>query len=323
MMVRPPSESENPIRIYLREIGEVPLISPPQEAELARIIRRGRAAELKLRKLAAPSRKRPGARAKQSKPETPATRQLREQVRAGEDARAQMIKANLRLVVKIAQDYVNYGLPLLDLISEGNIGLMKAVERFEPTKGAKLSTYAAWWIKQSVKRALANQSKTIRLPVHLTDKIARMRRIATQLAEEFGREPTDEELGEELHLAPSKIAQLRTAAIRPASLNATVGDEDGAELGELVGDASALSPAELVQHEDITLEMVGLLDILDHRERTILNARFGLDGSQPLTLEEVGEKFRVTRERIRQIQNLALKKLRRALDKKDKRREIP
>ena len=157
--------------------------------------------------------------------------------RGDQAARQHMIKANLRLVVKIAHDYSSYGLPLLDLISEGNIGLMKAVERFDPKKGGKLSTYAAWWIKQSIKRALANQSKTIRLPVHLVDKIARMRRVAMQLAEEFGREPTDEELGEELNMASTKIAQLRTAAIRPASLDATVGqDEDGASLGDLIED---------------------------------------------------------------------------------------
>src|ERR1700761_8530735 len=149
--------------------------------------------------------------------------ELADRIKRGDpEARAHMIKANLRLVVKIAQDYANYGLPLLDLISEGNIGLMKAVERFDPNKGGKLSTYAAWWIKQSIKRALANQSKTIRLPVHLVDKIARMRRVGMQLAEEFGREPTDEELGEELGISAGRVNQMRTAAIRPTSLDAPI-----------------------------------------------------------------------------------------------------
>src|SRR5476651_890723 len=190
-------DSDSGIKIYLREIGQIALLTPKDEIRLAARIKKG-----------------------------------------DKQARADMIKANLRLVVKIAHDYSNYGLPLLDLISEGNIGLMKAVERFDPKKGGKLSTYAAWWIKQSIKRALANQSKTIRLPVHLVDKIARMRRISMQLTEEFGREPTDEELGEELNMAPSKIAQLRTAAIRPASLDATVGqEEDGASLGDQIGRA--------------------------------------------------------------------------------------
>src|ERR1041385_1990456 len=191
----------DPIRLYMREIGQVALLTPEEEVKLARRIKRGDAA-----------------------------------------AREHMIKANLRLVVKIARDYENYGLPLLDLVSEGNIGLMKAVERFDPSKGAKLSTYAAWWIKQSIKRGLADQSKTIRLPVHVVDKISRMRRVAMRMQEEFGREPTDEELGEELGMTPSRVAQLRTAAIRPASLDAPVGDDDSSTFGEIVQDENAVSP---------------------------------------------------------------------------------
>lgn len=270
-------ENDSGIKIYLREIGQTPLLTREEEVKLARRIKKGDQA-----------------------------------------ARQHMIKANLRLVVKIAHDYSNLGLPLLDLISEGNIGLMKAVERFDPKKGGKLSTYAAWWIKQSIKRALANQSKTIRLPVHLVDKIARMRRISTQLAEEFGREPTDEELAEELNISAAKVAQLRTAAIRPASLDANVGGEDDSvSLGDLIGDESATDPHQMLSDKNLKGSIGDIMHILDERELKIITARFGLDGKRELTLEEVGKKFKVTRERIRQLQNIALRKLKRALDKKD------
>jgi len=234
------------------------------------------------------------------------------------EARALMVRSNLRLVVKIARDYSNFGLPLLDLISEGNIGLMKAVERFDPEKGGKLSTYAAWWIKQSIKRALANQSKTIRLPVHLVDKIAKIRRVSNQMTEELGREPTDDELAEELGLSPSKVSQLKIASIRPASLDAPIGEDDSTEFGEIVGDIGAQDPFEMLRDKNLRDELGDLLDTLDDRERKIINSRFGLDGSKPKTLEEVGEKFGVTRERIRQLQNIALSKLRKALGKKEK-----
>src|SRR6187455_449571 len=233
-------------------------------------------------------------------------------------ARDHMIKANLRLVVKIAQDYANYGLPLLDLISEGNIGLMKAVERFDPNKGGKLSTYAAWWIKQSIKRALANQSKTIRLPVHLVDKISKMRRVAMQMSEELGREPTDDELAEEVGLSAAKVSQLKTVAIRPASLDAPISDDDSTEFGEIVGDLEAQTPFEQLRDQNLRDEVGDLLKVLDEREKKIIYSRFGLDGGKAKTLEEVGKKFGVTRERIRQLQNIALMKLRRALQKKEK-----
>ncbi len=241
---------------------------------------------------------------------------LAKRIRRGDmAARDHMIKANLRLVVKIAMDYKDFGLPLLDLISEGNIGLIKAVERFDPRKGGKLSTYAAWWIKQSIKRALANQSKTIRLPVHLVDKISKMRRTAMRLQEELGREPTDEELGEELGISSSRVAQMRMAAIRPASLDAPIGDEDSNNFAEVVQDESADTPYEQLEEKTVTSMLQEMVKTLDHREATILRARFGLDGSPEKTLEEVGVKFGVTRERVRQIQNIALRKLRRMIEK--------
>lgn len=231
------------------------------------------------------------------------------------EARELMIKANLRLVVRIARDYEGLGLPLLDLISEGNIGLMKAVERFDPAKGGKLSTYGSWWIKQSIKRALANQSKTIRLPVHLVDKISKMRRAAVELQKIFGREPTDEELGEELEITASRVAQLRTAAIRPASLDAPIGEEDSNTYAEVVRDENADTPYEQLEDKTVSGMLLGMVDGLDAREATILRYRFGLDEGSEKTLEEVGEKFGVTRERVRQIQNIALAKLRKMIEK--------
>ena len=237
-------------------------------------------------------------------------------------ARAVMISSNLRLVVTIAQDYANCGLPLLDVISEGNIGLMKAVDRFDPSKGAKLSTYAAWWIIQSIKRALSNQSKTIRLPVHLGDKISKMRRVALQMSEELGREPTNDELGEEIGIASGKVSQLKTSSIRPASLDAPISDDDLTEFGESVGDEEARTPFELLRDKDLHNEVGGLLEILNDREKKIITQRFGFNGGKRKTLEEVGEKLGVTRERIRQLQNIALSKLRRALSQKERPVEI-
>jgi len=235
-----------------------------------------------------------------------------------EEARSHMIRANLRLVVKIAQDYSNYGMPVTDLISEGNIGLMKAVERFDPEKGGKLSTYAAWWIKQSIKRALANQSKTIRLPVHMVDKIAKMRRIAVILTEALGREPTDEELADEIGLPHRKLAMLRQASHRPTSLDAPINEGEATEYGEVISDERAANPLDMLSDKNIHGELDGLLSVLDERERRIIDDRFGLSGRKAMTLEEVGWEFGVTRERIRQLQNSALVKMRRALSKKEK-----
>jgi RNA polymerase primary sigma factor len=269
-------EADPAIKLYLREIGHIKLLTPQEEIDLAARIKKG-----------------------------------------DREARTLMINANLRLVIKIAHDYANLGLPLLDLVSEGNIGLMKAVERFDPAKGGKLSTYAAWWIKQSIKRALANQSKTIRLPVHLVDKISKINRVASQMSEELGREPTDDELAEEVGLSTRSVSQLKTASIRPASLDAPINEDDSTELGELVGDEDARTPFEFLRDRDLRDELPELLALLDQRERFIIFQRFGLDGARPRTLEEVGKKLGVTRERIRQLQVIALMKLRRALSRKE------
>jgi RNA polymerase primary sigma factor len=264
------------IGLYLREISQVPLLTPQEEVKLAAQIKRG-----------------------------------------NKKAREMMIKANLRLVVKIAHDFSNYGLPLLDLVSEGNIGLMKAVERFDPMKGGKLSTYASWWIKQSIKRALANQSKTIRLPVHLVDKIGKIRRVSAQMTEELGREPTNDELAEELGLAEAKVAHLKNVAVRPASLDAKINADDDTAFGDLVSDERAEDPFAALRDKDLREEVGDLLDVLDPRERKIISFRFGLGGGKERTLEEVGRKFGVTRERIRQLQNIALLKMRKALRKRE------
>ena len=228
-------------------------------------------------------------------------------------ARERMITANLRLVVKIARDYEGIGLPLLDLISEGNIGLIKAVERFDPAKGGKLSTYGAWWIKQSIKRALANQSKTIRLPVHVVDTLARMRRATLRLQEVLRREPTDEEVGGELGIARRQVALMRLAAARPGSLDAPLGDEDSSCVGDVVQDEKASTPYEQLEEKTATGMLQDMLETLSPREVTILRARFGLDGGPEQTLEEVGRKCGITRERVRQLQYLALKRLRKMI----------
>lgn len=246
--------------------------------------------------------------------------ELAERIKQGDDkARERMINSNLRLVVAIAHDYANLGLPLLDLISEGTIGLTKAVERFDPAKGAKLSTYATWWIKQSIKSALANQSKTIRLPVHLVDKIARVRRVSLKMSDELGREPTDDELGEEIGIASEKVARLKSLAIRPASIDRSISDDDSTEFREVIGDDDPKTPFESLRDKNLLREMDGLLDVLDKREMRIISQRFGLDGGEPKNFEKVAKNFGITLERIRQLQNIALAKLRRALRKREER----
>jgi RNA polymerase primary sigma factor len=271
------AEASGALALYLREVGQVKLLTPDEEIVLAKRIQRG-----------------------------------------NEAAREHMIKANLRLVVKIARDYDGLGLPLLDLINEGNIGLMKGVERFDPSKGAKLSTYASWWIKQSIKRALANQSKTIRLPVHVVDTVAQIRRAELKLREAFDREPTDEEVAAELDLDPRRLRQYREASKAPVSLEAPLGSDDESDhVAEIVADTNAAAPFERVLKENDSAMLKEVFDTLSQREKTILAMRYGLDDDTPRTLEEIGGEFGVTRERIRQIQNEALQKLRSKVKKKD------
>ena len=263
-------------RLYLREIGQVKLLTPEEEIGLAERIQRG-----------------------------------------DQDARELMIKANLRLVVKIARDYEGLGLPLLDLVSEGNIGLMKAVERFQPAKGAKLSTYAAWWIKQSIKRALADQSKIIRLPVHVTQKVAHIRRAAVKLRGTLDREATDQELADDLELSPRRVRQYREAARAVICLDSPISSNDSTLLSETLADENAIAPFDdLVEDNDHNL-VREVLATLDARESKIVALRFGLDDGKAKTLEQVAEHFGVTRERIRQIQVQALEKMREKIEKRD------
>jgi RNA polymerase primary sigma factor len=264
-------------RLYVREVGQSRLITPQEERELARRIKKGDA-----------------------------------------EAREEMIKANLRLVVKIARDYEGLGVPLLDLISEGNIGLMKAVERFDPDKGAKFSTYGSFWIKQAIRRALDNQAKTIRLPSHVVERLGIIQRAVTKLSEELGREPSDEELAEETGLSERKVKQYRRASAAPTSLDAPVGDpSDSNQIADIVADEKASLPSdELSANMDLDL-MNEMLGSLNEREVNILRRRYGLDGEQEKTLEQIGEDYGLTRERIRQIENAALQKLRKRMAKRD------
>ena len=271
------SPQDSAYTLYLREIGQTKLLTRQEEVTLAKRIQAG-----------------------------------------DEQAREDMIKANLRLVVKIARDYEEYGLPLLDLINEGNIGLMKAVERFDPAKGAKVSTYAAWWIKQAIRRALANQSKTIRIPVHVGAEIFHLRRASTRLEERLGREPTNEELAEDQGMSARRVGELRTASIRPASLDAPIGDEEAStRYGDLVQDENAENPYQELEDKTNIELLRELVATLPFREQSILRCRFGLDGDTEKTLEEVGKRFGVTRERIRQVQNVALQRLKRMIEERE------
>lgn len=267
-------ENDSTFRAYLRSIAKEPLLTREEENELADRIKVG-----------------------------------------DQEAIDQMVRANLRLVVKIARNYAGLGVPLMDLIAEGNTGLMKAVERFDPEKGGKMSTYGAWWIKQAIKRALSNQSKTIRLPSHLLEKLTRMRKFIHEYHQDHGREPSNAVIAEHMGVKPGAIAHWKAMSVNPASLDAPIGDdEDGGSFSDLISDHSSRNGFEILDDLQVRHSMLGLLDHLDERELKILNYRYGLDGREPETLERVGERFAITRERVRQIQKSALEKLKSLFD---------
>ncbi|GAB4243635.1 MAG: RNA polymerase sigma factor RpoD [Thermoleophilia bacterium] len=261
--------AEDPVRLYLKEIGKVPLLTAEQEVELAKLIER---------------------------------KDL--------EAKRRLTEANLRLVVSIAKRYVGRGLLFLDLIQEGNLGLIRAVEKFDYKKGYKFSTYATWWIRQAITRAIADQARTIRVPVHMVENINKLSRLQRQLLQDMGREPTTEELAEALGVTPQRVREIQRAAQEPISLETPVGDEDDSELGDFIQGEEADLPLEVVARKMRHEELTKILDSLSHRERRVLEMRFGLKGESPRTLEEVGERFGVTRERIRQVEAKTLNRLR-------------
>jgi RNA polymerase sigma factor (sigma-70 family) len=287
---------EDLVRLYLNDIGRHQLLTKDDEARLGAVIETGAAARAELES---------GAKV------TPARRrELRRAVRAAEDASDTFVKANLRLVVSIAKKYQASGLPLLDLVQEGNLGLIHAVEKFDYKKGFKFSTYATWWIRQAITRGIANTSRTIRLPVHAGDQVLRLHKTAMELETTAGRRPTARELATVLGWKEDQVVELLRISADPASLNAPMSDESDDEFGDFVADSGAASPFDQVADALLPAEIERLLAPLDDRERSVLRLRFGLDRGEPRTLDEVGEYFHLTRERIRQIESRAMSKLR-------------
>jgi RNA polymerase primary sigma factor len=298
----PASGSGDSVRMYLREIARVPLLTGPEEVALARRIEAGSTAAGTL--LAAAE--------EGTLDDLPGDQrlQLAAVVRNGKDAKAHLIQANLRLVVSIAKRYTNRGLALLDLIQEGNLGLIRAVEKFDYTKGFKFSTYATWWIRQAVTRAIADQARTIRIPVHMVEAMNRVQRIQRQMVQELEREPTLDELAERVDLPPERVREMLRMGQDPLSLDSPVGSTEEASLADFIEDTHGEAPADLAARRMLNTTLDETLAELSDRERAVVRMRFGLDDGQPQTLEEVGRRFGVTRERIRQIEAKTLAKLR-------------
>jgi RNA polymerase primary sigma factor len=294
--------SSDPVRMYLKEIGRVSLLTAPEEVELAQIIERGTDAAEKLADLSASGQI--------DTLDFSERRRLERQVRRGEDAKAELTQANLRLVVSIAKRYVGRGMQILDLIQEGNLGLMRAVEKFDWTKGFKFSTYATWWIRQAITRAIADQARTIRIPVHMVESINKVHRVQRQMVQDLEREPTIEELAAKVDMTPARVREIMRISQDPLSLDSPVGEEDDSNLADFIEDQHAEAPAEMAARMMLNAAVDEALSDLNDREKAVVRMRFGLDDGQARTLEEVGREFGVTRERIRQIESKTLAKLR-------------
>ena len=292
---------DDPVRMYLKEIGKVPLLTADQEVAAGhRYVRRERrrgACWRRPRRTARPSLRRRWPSCKK-------------QIKAGEKAKQQLAEANLRLVVSIAKRYVGRGMLFLDLIQEGNLGLIKAVEKFDYTKGYKFSTYATWWIRQAITRAIADQARTIRIPVHMVETINKVIRVSRQLLQELGHDPTPEEIAEEMNMPVDKVREILKIAQEPVSLETPIGEEEDSHLGDFIPDEAASEPSEAASFTLLKEQLVDVLGTLTPREEKVLKLRFGIEDGRTRTLEEVGKEFNVTRERIRQIEAKALRKLR-------------
>ena len=291
---------DDPVRMYLKEIGKVPLLTADQEVELATVMSAGREAEARVAQAEADGKTIPEAE----------MAELKKQIKAGEKAKQQLAEANLRLVVSIAKRYVGRGMLFLDLIQEGNLGLIKAVEKFDYTKGYKFSTYATWWIRQAITRAIADQARTIRIPVHMVETINKVIRVSRQLLQELGHDPSPEEISAEMNMPVDKVREILKIAQEPVSLETPIGEEEDSHLGDFIPDDDAPVPAEAASQTLLKEQLADVLKTLTPREEKVLRLRFGLEDGRPRTLEEVGKEFNVTRERIRQIEAKALRKLR-------------
>ena len=296
---------DDPVRMYLKEIGKVPLLSPDEEISLAQAMSAGNEAS---RKLAELTEKREAGEEVSITPEEEAA--LKKTFKKGEIAKQKLAEANLRLVVSIAKRYVGRGMLFLDLIQEGNLGLIKAVEKFDYTKGYKFSTYATWWIRQAITRAIADQARTIRIPVHMVETINKVIRVSRQLLQELGHDPTPNEISAEMGMPVEKVREILKIAQEPVSLETPIGEEEDSHLGDFIPDEGASEPSEAASFTLLKEQLMDVLSTLTPREEKVLKLRFGIEDGRTRTLEEVGKEFNVTRERIRQIEAKALRKLR-------------